>query len=623
MLIRKPGSKTWLLLALTIFQFIRTCNAFTFVFSSQPSQCGSLTAQWSGGTGPYRLYLIPVGHVTPEIRTIVNMEIPAGQASTSLTLKFPENSRFVAVMSDSAGFGTGGTSTVYTVGSGPSDCLPTSPPKADFYMYTNDGAPSQCGSYPVSWDSGVASPVHIYGIIPGGQSFDLNVPSSGTNFDWTANVREGTQMLFLAVGGNNENGGSTDIATVTSGSSDCINTQSPSSTAGPPAGGVSTVAQSGTGTAPASSNPTQTGGASASGTGTAEATAGSSMDPTATGSPGGSGTPGSNPTGNPNLNPSRTTKGSEGGTVTGDPHLPAATHNSLGDPSHLNLGAIIGGTLGGVTFILLLLLIWLVCARRRHERQLDDHERLMTQDRTDLLADSVPITSHDSYTHDWFRAEPFEPPMSAAEFARRTGGYVPEYEDRGQEYRDDYDQSMSSLDHGAATHTSAPVAMYGALALTPSRSTSGHGHRSSQSHSRSLSHSHNVSHSPAHSTSRHGASSHGHSRSFSNPLTFTSNSGVSGPRDGVALTPPTPTSAADPFANPVTRPPPSSWHNHASTSANIVPRARRSSSIHAETAEGKTGEEEEPHESDQEVDVVDIPPSYESLRRSGPRVMNP
>ena len=554
-------------------------------------------------------------------------------------------------MSDSTGFGTGGTSTIYTVGSGSSGCLPTTPSKADFYMYADGGAPSQCGAYPISWDGGVNGGVKIYGIIPGGQSFDLGAPSIGTGFDWTTNVREGTQMMFLAVGANNENGGSTDITTVSGGSSGCINAQSPSSTAGPAAGSVSTPAQSATGTGPAS-NPSQTG--SVPGTtgnagtsnptatvtnpgGTATATGSPSTqtsnpnpnDPTQTGNPdpnnpSQTGNPNPNDpshTGNNPNNPTQTTGGSGGGTVTGDPHLPVATHNSLDNPRRLNLAAIIGGTLGGVALILILLLIWLLCARRRRERNHEDHERLITQRRTDLLADSIPImhSRNESYDADWFRAEPFVPPMSADEFAHRTGGTIREQAD----YHDEGNgQSGSSLGHGAVTNSSAAAAMYGALARTPSRSTSGHGHRSSHSHSRSLSHSHNVSHSPAHSRQ---ASSHGHSRSFSNPysFSFTPNSGVSGRRDTTPLTPPTPMSTADPFANPVSRPPPSSWQNHASTSANVVPRSRPSNDINEPTVEGKSGEEEASHELGQEGDIVDIPPSYDSLRRSGPRVMNP
>ncbi|KAL5635398.1 hypothetical protein ACGC1H_004252 [Rhizoctonia solani] len=626
MIDRHFGSMFWLLLA----HLISTCSAFSFVLSSQPSQCQSLAIQWTEGTGPYKLFLVPVGHITPEVRSIVSMEIPAGQSSTNLTLRFPENSHFVAVMSDSTGFGTGGTSSIYTVGSGPSNCLSTTTSQADFYMYTDSNTPSQCGSYRISWDAGVASPVHIYGIIPGGQSFQVNTPSSDTSYDWTTNVRAGTQMLFLAVGGNNENGGSTDITTIAGGSSACINSQSPSSTASPAVGGISTIAQSApatitvVGPAPTTvttadpvapttvtaTNPTVGGTGTAGGsapvhatsTNTAAGTGGGSANPTVTAT-GGNGSPPS-PT-NPNNPPLSTTGGSGAGTVTGDPHLPAATGGLHNGNRRVNLGAIIGGTLGGIALLLFLLFIWLMCRHKRAKRIPDDGERLITERRTDLLDDSFPVmTQNQDFEHDWFRTEPFVPPMSADEFARRTGGSIAGHEDQGDDYN--YDQSRSSMDHIV---TSAGV--YGVIGHSISHSSSGYGRRSSYSQ--------NISHSPAHSTSRH-ASSHGHSRSFSNPysFSFTPNSG-SGRRDTTPLTPPTPMSIVDPNASP-TRPPPSSWHNHASTSANVVPRSRRSGSIHEQCPQEKSGIEDE-GETHDVPDTVDIPPSYASLKK--PHVTNP
>ncbi|KAG9127529.1 hypothetical protein FRC07_012682 [Ceratobasidium sp. 392] len=594
------------------------------------------------------------------------MEIPANQTSASLTLQFPQSSSFVAVMSDSTGFGTGGTSTIYTVGSGASDCLPTTSSKTDFYLYTAHSTPSQCGSFGISWDGDVPD-VRIYGVIPGGQSFDLGAPTTGTGFDWTTNVRQGTQMLFLAVGGNNQNGGSTDVTTVSSGSSNgCINPQSPSSTAGPPAGGVSTAAAPAVGsvtqpggTAGATGSPGATGtvgatGATgtpgASGTSGATGTQGATGNPgaTATGSPGGSPTGTNWPPGSSGNSAASSTRGSGGGTVTGDPSLPAATGNHFDGRRKLNLGAIIGGVLGGLAAIILLILLWLFCARRRRANQDDDSERLISQSnrrRTDLLAD-VPIMRQNSTgSHNWFRAEAFVPPMSAAEFARRTGGgdgSVDHEEEEPEEYRD-YDPSMSSLGHAAVTDSTAAAAMYGALARTPSYSTSGHGHRGStqlshsrlshsrHSHSRSQSlshshsHSHNVSHSSTHSptqSSTRYTTSRSHSRSFSNPFSiaaFTPTSNMSRTRQ---VTPPTPMSATDPFAAAASRPPPSSWNNQASGSSNAVPRVRPADSNRF-GMDIKPGEEEEvDNESVSEGDVVDLPPTYASINSSR-RVMNP
>ncbi|KAJ1309565.1 hypothetical protein OPQ81_006338 [Rhizoctonia solani] len=547
MIIRHFGFTFWLLPP----YLISTCSAFSFVFSSQPSQCQSLTVQWTQGTGPYRLFLVPVGHVTPEVRSIVNMEIPAGQLSTNLDLALGEQAQY----------------TQWHRGR-PTACL-QQPPRQIFICT------------PTTPRLHNAALIAFLGTL------------GGTSYDWTTNVREGTQMLFLAVGGNNENGGSTDITTIAGGSSGCINSQSPSSTASPAAGGISTIAQSATVAATGTNEDSMT--SSPTATNTAGGTDGGSAHPTATAT-GDNGSP-STPTNssNPSLS---TTRGSGGGTVTGDPHLPAATGGLSDGDDRINLGAIIGGTLGGIALILFLIFMWLMCKHKRSKRKPEDKERLIAERRTDLLDDSFPVVTHDqNYEHDWFRTEPFVPPMSGDEFARRTGATPPGYQGQGDDY--DYDQSRSSMDHGG-------VGLHGVIARSTSYSTSDHGHRSLHSHSRQ-------------------ASSHGHSRSLSNPhnFSFTPNSG-SGRRDSTPLTPSTPMAAVDPIANPTPRPPPSSWHNHASTSANVVLRPRRSGSIHEQHSQEKSGIEDEGETyeaTDMEGDIVDIPPSYESLRK--PHVTNP
>jgi hypothetical protein len=240
------------------------------------------------------------------------------------------------------------------------------------------------------------------------------------------------------------------------------------------------------------------------------------------------------------------------------------------------------------------------------------------------------MNRNSGHEHDWLRAEPFVPPMSAAEFARRTGGDASVHEDQDDEYHDDHDRSMTSLGHGAVTNSSAAAAMYGALARSLSHSTSGHGHRGSTqlshspSHSRSHSHSHsnNVSHSPAHSSSHHHTSSHAHSRSFSNPFSFSFTPTPNASRTERGVTPPTPMSSADPFVAAVSRPPPSSWNNQASGSSNVVPRVRRSTESNVLSMERKSGEEEE-DEPVLEGEVVDLPPTYASLKKPSRRVMNP
>ncbi|KAH7093912.1 hypothetical protein BKA62DRAFT_721797 [Auriculariales sp. MPI-PUGE-AT-0066] len=221
--------------SLVVLAQLATAQAYTFTLAAQPSQCGNLTVNWTGGQPPYELLLVPVGHVNPEIRTIVDQKINSGN-STSLTLKFPEGSQFVASLSDASGPGAGGTSDVLTVGSGSSDCL-TGTTQAKWVLYM-DGTPNQCNPTRISWDSSAAGPVSMWGVIPGGSTFNMGAPSSDSNGRGT--------------------GGSTDVFTVGDGSGSCVNNQSPSTTPGPAAGQVVAVASvpSSSTSNPSSASPT-------------------------------------------------------------------------------------------------------------------------------------------------------------------------------------------------------------------------------------------------------------------------------------------------------------------------------------------------------------------------------
>lgn len=279
-------------------------NAFTFWFTSTPTQCANMTIQWSnGGEPPFTILLIPVGHLNPETRTIIQQSTSVGN-SISFTLNFPAQSQFVAVLNDGSGVGTGGksrmllissgsslicvgTSTVITVASSSdSSCLPTSPSKTKFFFFLPSDI-GQCDSVDLSWQSNAEDPVDLLGLIPGGQSFEIaNITDGSTTFDWTVDVPSGQDIVLVA--GDKDGlgtGGSSDVIQVENGSDDCINDSSPSSTTGPAAGGVSTAQGGGQTGEPA-------GGPSTGGTQTG--TAGGS-----TAGNGGTGSPGSEPTGSP------------------------------------------------------------------------------------------------------------------------------------------------------------------------------------------------------------------------------------------------------------------------------------------------------------------------------------
>ncbi|KAJ7485360.1 hypothetical protein FB451DRAFT_1337599 [Mycena latifolia] len=295
-------------------------SAYTWSFASQPTQCGNVSISVSGGSPPYRVLVIPYGS-SPlpnniEARKIQDEPFPGTSSDLSFKLNYPADSQFVAVLSDSTGFGSGGTSVgVSVLTSSDASCFDaTQNVKPEFfYSIVPAGVITQCEPTRIWWDSStVQGQPTFQGIIPGGQSFEIpegaitNVASQGTGFSWTPPLRGMTTLLL--VGGDNRGTGTagSTLYIVNSGSNDgsCLNSTSPSSTAGSPAGGTYS-----TGTGTAANSPSTTGSGSGGGSG------GGSSDDSSKSSP--------------------------------------------------NVGAIAGGTIGGVALLLALFLVGLFFMRRR------------------------------------------------------------------------------------------------------------------------------------------------------------------------------------------------------------------------------------------------------------------
>ncbi|CAE6420689.1 unnamed protein product [Rhizoctonia solani] len=227
---------------------LQVAQAFNFTFLTIPAQCEELSIQISGGVPPYRLLIIPIGQLLtpPEIRTIIDRNITG--TSDSFIFNYPAASRFVAMMSDATGIGTGGTSAIVAVGGTgtKSDCLQSSASSPQFYLYLDPPQLTQCGSANISWGPGPGGPpvgqVSLYNIVIGGQSSAFNIANGKTEIDWTTNIRTNTTIMFVAGDSRGPGtGGSTELLTIGSGSSSCIDASSPSSTQQPPAGGINTA----------------------------------------------------------------------------------------------------------------------------------------------------------------------------------------------------------------------------------------------------------------------------------------------------------------------------------------------------------------------------------------------
>ncbi|KAF9057529.1 hypothetical protein BJ165DRAFT_1397783 [Panaeolus papilionaceus] len=154
-------------------------------------------------------------------------------------------------VSDSTGFGTGGTSVAAQVThSDDSSCFDSSKSVSPTFVFSIEPPNQivQCQSMRIWWDkANVQGTPNFLGVIPGGESFSIptgqitDVPEQGTGFSWTPSIRGGTAILLVG-GDNRGNGtGGSVPGTVSSGinnDSKCLNDSSPSSTPGSPAGGA-------------------------------------------------------------------------------------------------------------------------------------------------------------------------------------------------------------------------------------------------------------------------------------------------------------------------------------------------------------------------------------------------
>ncbi|KAJ6604583.1 hypothetical protein DFH09DRAFT_1123188 [Mycena vulgaris] len=214
----------------TALPWLAVASTATFSFTSTaPTECDNLQISWTGGAGAgYYLSILPV-YAVPRNISIPDSAFSNGNGSFSTTLTFAENTQFVLTMSDSTGFGAGGSSQKLTVGKSLGGTCNTTIPALAF-AFTTPGSLQQCQPYQFTEYSDGVPPVTIMGVIPGGDSFVLHPPADSKEFEWTADVYNGTEVIFTMIDAQLRTGGS--ALSITSPSSDlsCINSDSPSVT---------------------------------------------------------------------------------------------------------------------------------------------------------------------------------------------------------------------------------------------------------------------------------------------------------------------------------------------------------------------------------------------------------
>ncbi|KAF9467943.1 hypothetical protein BDZ94DRAFT_1210476 [Collybia nuda] len=241
--------------------------AYTWNFKSLPQQCSNLTISISGSGGkpPYRVLVVPFGP-TPldkvEARRIIDQPFPDNSNTVSFKLSYPADSQFVAVVSDSSGFGTGGTSVAAQVtDSSDSSCFDKTKSVEPLFGLILDPPNQivQCQNTRLSWTRGtVQGTPKFFGVIPGGQSFavpqsditDQSNDGKGIGFTWKPSIKGGTTLLLIAGDDRGNGTGGSFFQTVSNGPENddsCLSNTSPSSTPGSPAGGTYPTSSTGAG----------------------------------------------------------------------------------------------------------------------------------------------------------------------------------------------------------------------------------------------------------------------------------------------------------------------------------------------------------------------------------------
>ncbi|KZT72812.1 hypothetical protein DAEQUDRAFT_808793 [Daedalea quercina L-15889] len=217
--------------------FLPQVYASNFTFSyGNASQCEDFNISWTGGTAPYKLSIL--SQAPPKAYSIPSSSYSNGHgfyqlqlalnASTALDEDGQSFGGFVAVMSDASGFGSGGVTDMIYVDPGNSNCDLTVH-DVPFTFATNQSV-EQCSDFQFNDYAGAVQPLTIYGIIPGGETFILNVPNNSDHFDWQANVAAGTTLTFIMNDSEGRSGGNTPFLPVgTSGDSSCLTGAYPSS----------------------------------------------------------------------------------------------------------------------------------------------------------------------------------------------------------------------------------------------------------------------------------------------------------------------------------------------------------------------------------------------------------
>lgn len=218
--------------------------AYSFSFSSHPTQCQPLTVNIVGqGKPPYRL-LLADGNPEYESGKWTDVQF-SGPSHTIEALQWPAGSQLVAMVSDQDGIGTGGTTELIRVSdSANAGCDPQFKYDDGFFHWDFRSAISSCKPTNLSiWTnlSAITPPLNGFVMLLNGQSFALDLPAPFKSleqawFQWLVDVPPESYFIMGLGDATNDLKGTMHYPHFVgdSGDTSCLDARSPRVTPGLP-----------------------------------------------------------------------------------------------------------------------------------------------------------------------------------------------------------------------------------------------------------------------------------------------------------------------------------------------------------------------------------------------------
>ncbi|KAG9089487.1 hypothetical protein FS749_001297 [Ceratobasidium sp. UAMH 11750] len=179
------------------------CWAWQATFGDA-TQCQDMTVEWAGIGGeklrpPFVVRLAAFGLAPLIINIPTSAWSDAAQSgSYSFNIPWPADTKFVAVMDDGLGSGTGGVTGIQSVKASSNSSCVTSAITQPEHVFDVHGTYIQCSVVSMNWTEPATNATRVAGLVPNGVAFGLDLPvANSKSTTWDLNIPGGTAFVLM------------------------------------------------------------------------------------------------------------------------------------------------------------------------------------------------------------------------------------------------------------------------------------------------------------------------------------------------------------------------------------------------------------------------------------------